>query len=673
MKHITYSQQDQYPLCILVGSMNQKEIKEAYLNPFGIPEDEVLVLSLFQSETAKKTSAKEIKEYIQTELQPVMDEFKVQHILCADAEYFKAFSKEKKADTKIGYVCDSVFGNQKINYVPNYMAIFYDPPKVKKKIALAVQSAISYASGTYVDPGKNIIRNARYVHSIGDIAATLLMLKHMECPFTVDIECFSLKHTTSGIGTITFCWNEHEGVAFPVDFSEDPQQVRTMLREFFIANNTTLIYHNISFDVYILVYQLFMEHILDTEGMLYGLEVMLKNFECTKIITYLATNSCAGNKLGLKEQAQEFAGDYAQEDIKDIRKIPLPELLEYNLVDGLSTWFVYLKNYPKMVADDQLDIYQNLFKPAIKDIIQMQLTGLPLYMPAVLEVEKALLGVYQDAIDRIENTKCVQEFQYYLKEKYVAKMHAKWVKKRITLDEVPEDEKFNPRSYPQLQALLYEQLGLPVLALTDTKQPSCDGDTIEKLLNHTNKLDIKELLLALQDFAAVDKIITSFIPAFKEAAQAPDGWWYLFGNFVLGGTVSGRLSSNSPNLQNLPANVVMKISDALLKKFPFLKQFMVKDKLSLGKLIKYCFQAPPGWIFCGLDFASLEDRISALTTKDPNKLKVYAGSKQFVVTINGTDHHIKEEDVVSYDGQELTGIQLYEKLTGCIPSDVSNS
>ena len=117
----------------------------------------------------------------------------------------------------------------------------------------------------------------------------------------------------------------------------------------------------------------------------------------------------------------------------------------------------------------------------------------------------------------------------------------------------------------------------------------------------------------------------------------------------------------------------MKISDALLKKFPFLKQFMVKGKLSLGKLIKYCFQAPPGWIFCGLDFASLEDRISALTTKDPNKLKVYAGSKQFVVTINGTDHHIKEEDVVSYDGQELTGIQLYEKLTGCIPSDVSNS
>ena len=43
----------------------------------------------------------------------------------------------------------------------------------------------------------------------------------------------------------------------------------------------------------------------------------------------------------------------------------------------------------------------------------------------------------------------------------------------------------------------------------------------------------------------------------------------------------------------------------------------------LGKLIKSCFAAAYGSIFCGADFSSLEDRISALTTKDPNKLAVY--------------------------------------------------
>ena len=42
-----------------------------------------------------------------------------------------------------------------------------------------------------------------------------------------------------------------------------------------------------------------------------------------------------------------------------------------------------------------------------------------------------------------------------------------------------------------------------------------------------------------------------------------------------------------------------------------------------GELIKSCFRAPPGKLLIGIDADSLEDRISALTTKDPNKLKIY--------------------------------------------------
>lgn len=44
-----------------------------------------------------------------------------------------------------------------------------------------------------------------------------------------------------------------------------------------------------------------------------------------------------------------------------------------------------------MIDDQQLDIYSNVFKPAIVDIIQMQLTGLPLNMKRVKEV-KVILG-----------------------------------------------------------------------------------------------------------------------------------------------------------------------------------------------------------------------------------------------------------------------------------------
>lgn len=110
-------------------------------------------------------------------------------------------------------------------------------------------------------------------------------------------------------------------------------------------------YHNIAFDVYALIYQLFMTDLLDTEGLLHGMSIMLRNWDCTKLITYLATNSCAGNKLSLKDQAQEYAGNYAQEEINDITRIPLAELLEYNLVDGLCTWYVYEKHWDTLVND----------------------------------------------------------------------------------------------------------------------------------------------------------------------------------------------------------------------------------------------------------------------------------------------------------------------------------
>ena len=169
-----------------------------------------------------------------------------------------------------------------------------------------------------------------------------------------------------------------------------------------------------------------------------------------------------------------------------------------------------------------------------------------------------------------------------------------------TNENIRKEITFNPNSGPQLQTLLFEQLGLPVISLTEAKQPSTDGDTLKALRNHTIDPMVIDFLDAMIDYAAVKIIINTFIVALEGAVQGPDGWHYLFGNFNLGGTLSGRLSSSKPNLQNMPAT-----------------------GSRYAKIIKSCFQAPPGWIFAGLDFDSLEDKISALTTKDPNKLKVY--------------------------------------------------
>jgi DNA polymerase-1 len=107
------------------------------------------------------------------------------------------------------------------------------------------------------------------------------------------------------------------------------------------------------------------------------------------------------------------------------------------------------------------------------------------------------------------------------------------------------------------------------------------------------------VLEALVKHTTANKILTAFIPAFEAAIDKGDDCVWLHGSFNLGGTKSGRLSSSNPNLQNIPAGSIY------------------------GKLIKSCFVAPKGWMFCGADFNSLEDYISALTTRDPNKMKVY--------------------------------------------------
>ena len=62
----------------------------------------------------------------------------------------------------------------------------------------------------------------------------------------------------------------------------------------------------------------------------------------------------------------------------------------------------------------------------------------------------------------------------------------------------------------------------------------------------------------------------------------------------------------------------------------------------------------------GLDFASLEDRISALTTKDPNKLAVYQVVKVYEAVVEGAVHRIREDDKVVFDGKTLTGKEFYE-------------
>lgn len=609
MKYATYGQDHKstFDYCVLVPQINSKEILKEYITPIGINTDEVVILDLYK--TGKKTPAKDMKLYAQ-EVHDALAKMQVKYVIVGDADYYKILTGQKTADSNLGYVHPCTNQKTQMIYVPNFRQVFYDPDTVRAKISLSLNALKDFDNGVYTPPGNELLKKVHYPSSLQDIQNALQGLFNLNQDITCDIEGFSLKHYEAGLGSIAFSTNEREGFAFQIDLAasnipylihpkERADQIRIMLKDFFIHFPKKIIFHNASFDVTVLIYQLFMDHIEDTEGLLYGLEVFMEKIECTKIIAYLATNSCAGNTLGLKPLSHEFSGNYSVDEIANINKIDIHKLLQYNVVDTCSTWFVYNKYYPIMVQDNQEQVYRELFRPCLADIIQMQLTGMPICPKKVQEAKTIMEADRDAALAELAKSPKVQEYMYLLKEQWVIDKNKKLKVKRVTIADAPTIA-FNPNSDKQLQGFLYDFLGLPVTAYTDSKQPSTKGDVVKNLKHKTSDEDIHNCLKAINAFKDVSIILTTFISAFEKAIQGPSGQFYLFGFFNLGGTVSGRLSSNGPNMQNIPAT-----------------------RSKYAKIIKMCFIAQHPWLFVGLDFASLEDRISALTTKDPNKLKVY--------------------------------------------------
>lgn len=629
MRTITFEESESYKVAILIKNTGfyKDQIRFNYVDPLDqlkVETEDVLAVALPYGDKGK-INASFIKEQLD-QILPELQSLGVKFLYVADSAYFKVLAGQTKAEPHFGYVFPcKVKGYEAMQVVLglNHGALIYNP-ELQAKLTLSLNTLASVVHKTYQPLGQDIIHSARYPEGPQAIAGALESL-HQYPSLTCDIEGFSLRFNEAGIGTIGFAWDQHNGLAFACDYNTEPAnpcrliegtllegvfdpdpQVRILLKEFFTKYQGELTFHKADYDLCAIIYALWMKTPLDTEGLLEGLEVMTKRFHDTKLIAYLATNSTAGNVLGLKALAHEFAGNWAVEEIRDIRKIPLPKLLQYNLVDCLSTHYVRNKYYPVMVNDQQEELYKGLMLSSLRLIIQLELTGMPLDPAKVQEVKAKLEAIRDGHLDTIQNAGTMKIFNLLLRQKEWEKDFEDRKSKAKNPHKIKPKEleafdslNFNPNSGPQLQKLFYELMGLPVLDLTDTKQPATGAETIEKLINHTQVPAYKEILEALIGYGKAEKVLSTFIPAFEQAINKGDGIVWLHGSFNLGGTVSGRLSSSDPNLQNLPANSIY------------------------GKLIKECFVGPVGWLFCGADFNSLEDYISALTTKDKNKLAVY--------------------------------------------------
>jgi len=647
MRWITFGNPDKFRIAVLTRHLNQEDVFKYYVQPLvqhGIPQEEIIAIEL-PYDTAKKVSAATIK----ANLNEILDEchsLGVSHLLCNDANYFKKLIGDTKAEVHRGYVLEQQYSTETPMYVTlgiNHRQIIWNPEDGWDKNNRALNALGQHLSGAYNAPGDIKFKHLETPSNYTEIAAFLRKL-HKYPRLFVDIEAFSLKFYKAGIASIGFAWNEGCAGAFLVDYSpggfrgllggtKDPDThgyrkkdffLRRLLRSFFEEYKGEVVWHNSSYDLKALIYTLWMEEDhLRKDKMLDGLHVLTNRIHDTKHIAYLATNNCGGNTLGLKELAQPFTGNYAEQEIANVLKVPPEKLLRYNAIDCVATAWVFNKYYPKMLEEGQGGVYTDLFMPSNKMLIQAEMVGMPMvpekiqYARDYLETKLASLSAVFDSEPLVEDC-----------ERLTAHKKMVAANKKLKIKQHPIEkflgDKFNPNSDDQCRDLLYEIMGLPVIDLTEGKQPATGKDTIDKLLHHTADAAHLRILNALKEYSEASKILSSFIPAFEAAIPhyPGDPYVWLHGNLNLGGTVSGRLSSSDPNLQNIPSGS------------------------TYGKLIKDCFAAPDGMLFGGADFSALEDMISALTTRDSNKMKVY---------LEGYDGHCLR--AYSYWPERLPGIE----------------
>ncbi|MBS0567566.1 MAG: DNA polymerase I [Proteobacteria bacterium] len=154
---------------------------------------------------------------------------------------------------------------------------------------------------------------------------------------------------------------------------------------------------------------------------------------------------------------------------------------------------------------------------------------------------------------------------------------------------------FSLDSPKQLQALLYDELKLPVSVKTPTGQPSTNEEALEALANQ------HELPRLILDYRTLAKLRSTYTDKLPEAINPRDGRVHTSYHQAVAAT--GRLSSNDPNLQNIPI------------------------RTEEGRRIRQAFVAPPGCKVLAADYSQIELRIMAHLSGDPGLLAAFHGGQ----------------------------------------------
>ncbi|HHI94538.1 MAG TPA: DNA polymerase I [Gammaproteobacteria bacterium] len=156
-------------------------------------------------------------------------------------------------------------------------------------------------------------------------------------------------------------------------------------------------------------------------------------------------------------------------------------------------------------------------------------------------------------------------------------------------------EEFNLASPKQIQKILFEKLGLPVLKKTPKGAPSTAEEVLAEL---AHDFPLPKLIL---EYRGMSKLKSTYID--KLPQRIDPGTKRVHTSYHQAVASTGRLSSSDPNLQNIPV------------------------RSAEGRRIRQAFIAPAGFSILAADYSQIELRIMAHLSNDEGLLKAFAAGE----------------------------------------------
>ena len=150
---------------------------------------------------------------------------------------------------------------------------------------------------------------------------------------------------------------------------------------------------------------------------------------------------------------------------------------------------------------------------------------------------------------------------------------------------------FNLGSPKQIGEILFGKLGLPVAKKTASGAPSTDESVLEKLA-----LDYP-LPAKLLEHRGLSKLKGTYTDKLPQMINPETGRVHT--HYAQAVAITGRLSSNDPNLQNIPI------------------------RTPEGRRVREAFVAPPGHVIVSADYSQIELRLMAHISQDPGLLRAF--------------------------------------------------